>query len=94
MTYFHHEPTRPSVVARATVADVLRLAGHPPLDTRGWALCPSHDDTKPSLHVQPSGKGWACFGCGARGGVLDLIVALGKAKDRPEAAAWLEARIR
>ena len=92
--YFHHEPTRPSVVARATVADVLRLAGRPPLDHRGWGLCPSHDDTKPSLHVQPSGRGATCFSCGWHGGVLDLVVALGEAKDRADAARWLEERIR
>ena len=33
-------------------------------------LCPFHDDTNPSLSVNPSENLWQCFGCGAAGDVI------------------------
>lgn len=36
-------------------------------------LCPFHDDTKPSLKVTPETRGFHCFGCGAKGNILDFV---------------------
>ena len=36
-------------------------------------LCPFHDDTQPSLKVTPQQKSFHCFGCGAKGNILDFV---------------------
>ncbi len=81
---------RRSVVDRVTVRDILRCVGvQLPSDPRRLARCPLHDDSTPSFRAFE--RGWTCFGCGRRGGLVDLVVALGKAHDRASAARWLEA---
>jgi len=48
----------------------LRLIGH-----GAWrsALCPFHEETRPSLRVRVETGAYRCMGCGARGGdVLDF----------------------
>lgn len=48
----------------------LRLVGH---GTWRSALCPFHDDTRPSLRVNANTGAWRCMACGARGGdVIDF----------------------
>jgi DNA primase len=39
---------------------------------RGWAQCPFHNDTTPSLAVNLDSDRWKCFGCGESGGVIDF----------------------
>jgi hypothetical protein len=75
-----------------TVPLVLRLLGAQSPDNQGFIHCPnpSHPDKNPSCHITPDQRGWACFACGAKGGVLDLITCFGFAADRKEAAEWLE----
>lgn len=82
-----------SVVDTLTIGDLLRLAGRPQPDRRGLIACPSpqHWDQHPSAHVQPSGRGVRCFGCGWHGGILDVAIALGLGRDRAGAARALEA---
>ena len=81
--------SRASVVHQVRVGDVLRRVGVAvPNDPRKLAKCPLHDDSTASFRIFD--RGWRCFGCGAHGGVLDLVVALGKAYDRAGAARWLE----
>jgi DNA primase len=36
-------------------------------------LCPFHEDTNPSLSVNPSTNLWQCFGCSAGGDVISFI---------------------
>ena len=36
------------------------------------ALCPFHDDHDPSLHIDPIGCRWFCFGCRRGGGIQAL----------------------
>lgn len=31
-------------------------------------VCPRHDDTNPSLYINPHKQQWICFGCGVGGG--------------------------
>ncbi|CAB1063451.1 DNA primase, phage associated [Olavius sp. associated proteobacterium Delta 1] len=38
-----------------------------------FGLCPFHDDTNPSLSVNPSTNLWQCFGCGAGGDVIRFV---------------------
>jgi hypothetical protein len=55
---------------------------------------PGHDDRSPSFKlVGQRETGFICYGCGAKGGVLDLPVALELVNNRAEAAQFLEARV-
>jgi hypothetical protein len=47
-----------------------------PLDRDRKVACPFHDDRSPSLHAFGRGRGWRCFGCGARGSIFDLAARL------------------
>lgn len=88
--------TGASIFARATVVDVLRAAGLPvPSNLERCIICPLHDDRSPSFKVVgANATGWVCFaGCG-KGGIAELIIRLGHATDRGEAARWLEERVR
>ena len=74
------------------IPNVLRLMGSSGPNSQGFINCPnpSHPDRNPSAHITPDKRGYKCFACGAQGGVLDIIVNLGFAADRKEAASWLE----
>jgi putative DNA primase/helicase len=50
---------------------------------------PDHEDRDPSFSIVGE-RGWKCFGCNRAGGVSDLIVGLGLANSRSDAARWLE----
>jgi DNA primase catalytic core len=43
---------------------------------RARALCPFHQDRDPSLVVYTDEGRWHCFGCGARGDVVDMVRAI------------------
>lgn len=45
-------------------------------DAHGFAVCPFHGDTDPSLKLYPGARGWTCFGCHAGGSVIDLVMRL------------------
>lgn len=80
-----------TVLNRVTARDVLRAVGvETSDDLRKLIRCPlpGHDDATPSFRVYD--RGFVCFGCGAKGGLLALVVALGFARDRADAARWLE----
>lgn len=48
----------------------LRLVGHRPWRS---ALCPFHNDTRPSLRVNVDTGAYKCMACGAKGGdVIDF----------------------
>lgn len=83
---------RGSVVDRVTILDVLRAAQRPLPNKGGYFLCPVHDDHSPSCHIVPNSdeRAWRCFGCGKAGGILRLVIALGKASTNSDAAVWLE----
>ena len=38
------------------------------------ALCPWHDDTNPSLHVNPERQSWKCWVCDIGGDVFSFIM--------------------
>jgi len=35
--------------------------------------CPFHDDTEPSLSIDPAKKRFHCFGCGIKGNILEFV---------------------
>jgi Rieske Fe-S protein len=83
---------RASVVERASIIDVLEAAGAP-FKRRGYFVtfrCPCHDDQ----HASASGgeRSWRCFACAAKGGLLELGVALGLGADYAAVARRLELR--
>ena len=57
--------------------------------------CPSRDhaDEHPSCDLKPEKKCWKCITCGAGGGILDLAVVAGQAKDRATAAQWFASKL-
>jgi DNA primase len=54
------------------------------------ALCPFHKDTKPSLKIELNRKIFHCFGCEAKGNILDFV-ALIEDQPLPKAAQLLAA---
>jgi DNA primase len=79
-----------ALLAVARVDDVLRLARvEVPGNEKAALRCPLHRESSPSFHRQKSGRGFKCFGCGAHGGVLDLVVALQLAPNRKGAVDML-----
>ncbi|CAB1063031.1 DNA primase DnaG, partial [Olavius sp. associated proteobacterium Delta 1] len=53
-----------------------------------FGLCPFHDDTNPSLSVNPNKNLWQCFGCGAGGDVIRFVELIDKVTF-PEAVSQL-----
>jgi DNA primase catalytic core len=51
-------------------------------------LCPFHDDTNPSLSINPTKNLWQCFGCGAGGDVIRFVELIDKVTF-PEAVSQL-----
>lgn len=41
-----------------------------------WACCPLHEEATPSFHVDDRRGFYKCFGCGARGDALGLVMAV------------------
>ncbi|MFH1146931.1 MAG: CHC2 zinc finger domain-containing protein [Pseudomonadota bacterium] len=54
-------------------------------------LCPFHNDTNPSLSVNPTKNLWQCFGCGAGGDVIRFVELFDKV-EFPEAVRKLGAK--
>lgn len=50
------------------------------------ALCPLHDDHRPSLHIDPLGCRWFCFGCRRGGGIQALRQIIDPESDRARPA--------
>lgn len=38
------------------------------------AVCPFHNDTKPSMHIYDGKRGWYCFVCNEGGDVIDFVM--------------------
>lgn len=60
---------------KLSIVEVIQGSGHE-LHPKGntWkGLCPFHDDTKPSLDVDPARARFRCWACNAHGDVLDWI---------------------
>lgn len=63
-------------IIKATVPmpTVARMYGYEP-NHAGMIICPFHADKTPSLKVYPqAGRGFYCFGCGAKSSVIDFVM--------------------
>jgi putative DNA primase/helicase len=56
------------------VANAYHLALHPSSGNEHKALCPFHNEKTPSFNVYPDDRGFACFGCGEAGSVIDFVM--------------------
>ena len=56
--------------ARVPAQDAVRFYGAK-FDHRGWAICPFHGDTHPSISFK-NGR-FRCWSCGASGDALDYV---------------------
>ena len=67
-----------------------RLLGPPAKKSGGrlWWPCAFHEDKTPSLFMKPGRAYWRCYGCDAKGDVVDLVMRL-EGLTFPEATAWL-----
>jgi DNA primase len=65
-----------AVKSRRTLAEIVgRYAdGERRVGGRRFWLCPFHNERTPSFTVTPDGRGFVCFGCGAKGDVLDFVM--------------------
>jgi hypothetical protein len=81
-----------SIVDYISVGDVLEAAGAPFKQRGRYVMfsCPRHDDTHPS--AVGGQRGWRCFACGTKGGLLELGVALELGDDHAAVARRLEQR--
>jgi hypothetical protein len=89
-----------SIVKRIGVRRAYELLGsatvpEPSHVTRARVRCPSakHADSHASCDLDLARSVWKCRTCGAGGGVLDMVIAAGKANHRAEAAQWLEEQV-
>ena len=60
--------------ARVDIVEI--VGGYATLKKRGadlWARCPLHPDKTPSFQVNPHWQNFRCWGCDARGDVLDFL---------------------
>lgn len=62
-----------TVKDRADITEAARTYGLNP-DRKGWCLCPFHKEKTASFHLYS--QKYRCFGCGASGDVVDLVVKL------------------
>jgi len=75
--------------------DIVDIVGaHLPLRREGRifkATCPWHDDTRPSLQVNPDRQSWKCWVCDIGGDVFDFVMRR-EGLDFPQALAMLAER--
>ena len=70
------------------------VGGHLPLRREGRifkATCPWHDDTRPSLQVNPERQSWKCWVCDIGGDVFDFVMRR-EGLEFPQALAMLAER--
>src|SRR5688572_12865962 len=57
--------------------DIVAVAGSylalTPAGSQVIALCPFHDDTRPSLNIDPKWQNFKCWACGEHGDVFTLV---------------------
>jgi DNA primase len=73
----------------ATVLRRYRLAAQPNR-AQHFILCPFHRETDPSCRIDHARNRFRCFGCGAKGSILDFVATL-EASTIKEAAALIAA---
>ena len=87
--------TESTLAAIKNAVDIVALVGESlPLHRVGSkfkALCPFHDDHKPSLELNPERQSYKCWSCGAGGDVFDFVMEYDRL-EFPEALRMLAER--
>ncbi len=65
-------PVTRTEAEQATFRDLWSELGVDLAPQESMARCPLHDDHHPSLHIDPDGCRWFCFGCRRGGGIQAL----------------------
>lgn len=68
MNNFHDEIKR-----RISMPEMMLHYGFE-LDRAGFCKCPLHSEKSGSFKAYPGDRGFSCFGCGARGSVIDFVM--------------------
>jgi len=92
MTRKLSEDTKRAIRERVPILDL--VSQHVSLTRAGKyykGLCPFHDDSNPSLQVDPAGQWFKCYGCDAKGDVFGFIQRL-DGLTFPDAKALLAGR--
>lgn len=56
-----------------TMQDIAEMYGFAPDSRSKKALCPFHNDRKPSMQIYPGHRGYYCFVCGAGGDCINFV---------------------
>lgn len=63
------------IIDKLQSVDILSIAEELGIKVkRNKCKCPFHEDKTPSLKFWPSVNGWKCYGCGAKGTNIDLVM--------------------
>lgn len=93
------KPTDDVVAAIKEAVDIVSLIGEyirvEAFGSKYRALCPFHDDKKPSLQIDPQYQNYRCWACGAKGDVFTFVqqfesLSFGEAKERLAARAGIK----
>ena len=63
------------LISRANIVDI--IGSHLNLQKKGndyWACCPFHNEKTASFSVSETKQFYYCFGCGAKGNVIDFLM--------------------
>ncbi|MEX0794871.1 MAG: DNA primase [Pirellulaceae bacterium] len=70
-----HFDAKEQVRAACDIVDVLSGYLHLRSQGRGYvALCPWHDDTRPSMQINPQRQSWRCWVCGIGGDIFSFVM--------------------
>lgn len=61
------------LIREIPIRDVLEHYGYRP-DERGWYKCMFHQEKSSSFHIIPGKNRFKCFGCGATGSPIDVVM--------------------
>lgn len=71
------QPSDDTIAAIKEAVDIVQLMSEyirvEPFGSKYRALCPFHDDRKPSLQIDPQYQNYRCWACGAKGDVFKFL---------------------
>ena len=92
------QPSDDTIAAIKEAVDIVQLMSEyirvEPFGSKYRALCPFHDDRKPSLQIDPQFQNYKCWACGAKGDVFKFLqeyekITFAEAKGRLAARAGI-----
>jgi hypothetical protein len=92
LNYHFRRDAKTPIFERVAIKDILREVCDIDVRDKKNIRCPlpGHRDASPSFRA--TAGVFICFGCGRKGGLIDLLIALGCADSRRDALNWLKER--